>query len=125
MIWVVATNSVVCRIFQYDKHPEKLTIIKKSDPPENRLKKEAFLTSDKPGHYKSSTSNRGAYAPRTDPKAVEIDNFARHTAQGWIDFSTCRQTRKDTVRNNIQKDPQNITGHELLSLLHTNAEFRD
>ena len=146
MIWVIAANAIACRLFQYDKHPDKLTLLKEIDHPENRLKKEDYLTSDKPGHYKSSTSS-GAYSPRTDPKEVEIDNFARQIAneldhgrrtdaykkliiistpqmEGLIRLHMDKHV-KETIRNNIQKDPQHINEHELLSLLQKSAEFPD
>jgi protein required for attachment to host cells len=147
MIWVIAANAVTCRIFEYNKHPEKLTILKEIEHPENRLKKEDYLTSDKPGHYKSSASNRGAYSPRTDPKEVEIDNFARQIAKELdhgrkteaykeliiittphMDGLICQHIDKhvkNTIRNNIQKDPQHVRDHELLSFLHTHTEFPD
>lgn len=147
MIWVVAANAVACRIFQYNKHPEKLTMIKEIDHPENRLKKEEFLTSDKPGHYKSSTTHHGAYSPRTDPKDVEIDSFARQIAKeldhgrktdafkkliiittphmdGLISQHLNKHV-KEAIRNNIQKDPQHINENEILKLLRVDAEFPD
>lgn len=147
MIWVVAANSIACRIYNYNKNPGKLTLVKEIFHPENRLKKEEFLTSDKPGHYKSSSSNRGAYSPRTDPKEVEVDNFARQIAKeidsgrtsgayeklivmttphmdGLI-FRHVDKHVKNMVSNNIQKDPQNFSEHELLNYLHEHAQFPD
>jgi protein required for attachment to host cells len=146
MIWFIAANAIACRIFEYDKHAEKLTLINEINHPENRLKKEEFLTSDKPGHYKSGTS-RGAYEPRTDPKEVEIDNFARQIAtelnqgrnaaaykkliimttpemEGLL-FRHVDKHVKEMIRNTIQKDPQHLKEHELVGFLKVHAEFPD
>src|SRR5690349_10221504 len=81
MIWIVTANSNVCRIYQYDKNPGKLVLIKELNHPENRLKTGDFLTSDRPGHYQTDSGAHGSYSPRTDPKDVEIDNFSREIAQ--------------------------------------------
>lgn len=147
MIWVISANTVACRIYHYDKHPPKLLLIKEIDHPENRLKKEEFLTSDKPGHYKSSSSTRGSYSQKTDPKEVEIDNFARQIAheldqgrkknaynkliivtaprmEGLI-FQHIDKHVKNMVSNNLQKDLQNFSDHEILNYLQTNAEYPD
>ncbi|MES2219047.1 MAG: host attachment protein [Pseudomonadota bacterium] len=145
MIWVVTVNAVKCKIYQYQKSPPKLILLNESSHPENRLRKEEFLTSDKPGHYKSSSSNRGAYSPRTDPKEVELDNFAREIAKqldhGRTDhaydkliiigsphmngllFQHLNKNVKDLVSNEIQKDLQNYTDRELLEFLKTHAQF--
>jgi protein required for attachment to host cells len=146
MIWVVAANAINCRIYHYDK-PAKLTLIKEISHPENRLKKEDFLTSDKPGHFKSGEGNRGAFTPRTDPKDVEIDNFSREIAReleqgrktgayeklivmttphmdGLI-FSHTDKNVKKLVLNNIQKDPQNYSQHDLLKYINEHAQFPD
>jgi protein required for attachment to host cells len=147
MIWVITANAIACRIYNYKKNPAELILIKEIFHPENRLKKEEFLTSDKPGHYKSSSSNRGAFSPRTDPKEVEIDNFARQIAkemdagrktgayeklilmtpphmEGLI-FQHTDKHVKDLVSNNIKKDPQNFSVHELLNCLKEHAQFPD
>ncbi len=147
MIWVISANSVACRIFHYEKTPPKLTLLKEIDHPENRLKKEDFLTSDKPGHYKSSASNRGAYSPKTDPKEVEIDNFARQIAKelnlgrnknaydkliivtdprmNGLIFQHLDKHIKPFVSNNIHKDLQNFSEHEILNFLKVNTQFAD
>jgi protein required for attachment to host cells len=147
MIWVITANAIACRIYDYKKSPAELTLIKEIFHPENRLKKEEFLTSDKPGHYKSSSSNRGAFSPRTDPKEVEIDNFARQIAkemdagrkmnafnkiilvtpphmEGLI-FQHADKHVKDMVINNIKKDPQHFSEKDLLKYLKEYAQFSD
>jgi protein required for attachment to host cells len=145
MIWVITSNAVKCRIFSYVKSPASLKLINQINHPENRLRKEEFLTSDKPGHYKSSSSNRGAYSPRTDPKEVEVDNFARQiakelehgrTTRGFdkliviatphmhgLIFQHLSKNTKELVINDIQKDLQNVSEKELLEFLHKHAQF--
>jgi protein required for attachment to host cells len=147
MIWVVITNAVTCKIYHYQKSPAKLLLIHELNHPENRLRKEEFLTSDKPGHYKSSTSNRGAFSPRTDPKAVEYDNFAREIARlldhGRTDhsydklivigtpqmngllFKHLNKNVQDLVTNEISKDLMKFTERELLEFLKSNTQFVD
>lgn len=80
MTWIITANSNLCRIYQYDKNPEKISLVKEVNHPENKLKKGELLTSERPGHYQTGTSARGAYEPRTDPKQVEVDNFSREIA---------------------------------------------
>lgn len=145
MIWVVTANAIACRIYDYNRKNAELTLIKEFEHPENRLKKEDFLTSDKPGHYKSSSSTRGAYTQRTDPKEVEFSNFAREIAkeldrgrvtgafeklilispahmEGMIAHHMDKHV-KEKVINSIKKDPQNLTEKELLHCLRTEAEY--
>jgi protein required for attachment to host cells len=147
MIWVVTTNAVLCKIYHYQKSPAKLLLLHELSHPENRLRKEEFLTSDKPGHYKSSSSNRGAFSPRTDPKAVENNNFAREIARlldhGRTDhaydklivigsphmngllFQQLNKHVQELVTNEISKDLMRYSDRELLEFLKSNAQFAD
>lgn len=43
MLCVIATNSVACRFFHYEKASAKLSFIKEITHPENRLKKKNIL----------------------------------------------------------------------------------
>lgn len=81
MLWVVTLNTSNCRIYHYQKHLNKLTLIKELNHPESRLKNRD-ITSDRPGHYhKSLKTSRGAYEPASDPKANEVDIFSRDIAK--------------------------------------------
>lgn len=80
MTWIVTANSNLCRIYHFDKNPEKIDLIKEINHPENKLKKREMLTTDRPGHYQTDGSARGAYSPHSDPKAVEVDSFSREIA---------------------------------------------
>lgn len=143
---IINTNSNTCRIYHYDKHPAKLTLLKELSHPENRLKS-GEITSDKPGHYKVDPSARGAYSPHMQAKDVEIDNFSREIAKelnnernkkvydeliviapphmhGLLLHHLNKQV-KELIINNFEKDLINYTDHELLQFLQTHAQFHD
>ncbi len=148
MICVINTNSNTCRIYHYQKHPAQLTLLKEIIHPESKLKKSDYLTSDKPGQYRTDvTSGGGAYSQRTDPKEVEIDAFSREIAKE-IDLGRTKNTfekliliapphmtgclfqhlnkhAKELIINNIQKDLQHLKDHELLNYLKENAQYPD
>ncbi len=146
MIWVVNTNSNMCHIYDYQKNPAQLILLKELNHPENRLKKSDFLTSDKPGHYQSDPSHAGgSFSQRTDPKEVAIDDFAREIARELNHGRTTNAYEslvlitpphmnglllqhldkhvKERVAHTIQKDLQHLTDKELLALLKTNTKF--
>ena len=75
MNWIVTTNTNDCRIYQCDEKQKRLTLMEEINHPQNREKASIHLTTDKPGHYQAG-SVHGAYAPHSDPKAVQIDDFA-------------------------------------------------
>lgn len=142
MIWVVTANSNMCRIYHFDKHPKKITLLKEINHPENKLKKSDYLTSDRPGRYHTDNSAGGAYSPHSDPKEVAIDSFSREIAnelnsgrntnayknlivvadphmQGLL-FKHLDKHVKDLITNEIQKDIMQLTEHELLQFLGKN-----
>lgn len=74
--WVIVANSSHAKIFRLSKFPkiEELTSI---DHPESRLHNQD-LEGRKPGRcFQSGGTTRHAYQPETDPKAVEIQKFAK------------------------------------------------
>ena len=80
MIGILVTDSISCRIYQYQRAHSHLLFLKEINHPEHRLFTRELI-SDKPGHYQSSHSTRGTYAQAMDPKEVMIDAFAREIAQ--------------------------------------------
>lgn len=76
MTWIVAANTNDCRIYHLNEKEKTLTLIKEINHPENKKKASEYLTSDKPGHYHAGAAH-GAYEPHTDPKEVQINDFAR------------------------------------------------
>lgn len=144
LIWVVATDSNTCRIYDYNKKHSRLTLVKEIQHPENKLK-DIDLTSGKPGRYKSSGSAHGAYSQPTDPKEIKIENFSREIAgeldQGrtthayqnliliappHINGLVCNHINKhvkNLVSHNIEKDLLHLADHELLDYLKIHAKY--
>ncbi|EKD54855.1 MAG: hypothetical protein ACD_60C00038G0017 [uncultured bacterium] len=144
MLWVVTTNSNTCRIYQFDKHPAKITLVKEINHPENKLKR-ADLVSDRPGRYKTDVAGQGAYVPHTDPKEVEINYFSKEIADALNHGRTTQQYKKlimiapphmigsvlqhldkhtqDLIVNDIQKDVMHLAQHELLDFLKVHAQY--
>ena len=146
MIWVVNTNTNTCHIYDYQKKPTKLTLLKEIIHPENRLK-DMDLTSSAPGHYKASNSVYGTYSQDTDPKEIKIDNFAREIAReldhgrttnsydkiiiiappqvcGLISQHLDKHV-KELIFKNIHKDLQHLKDQELLDFLKINAAYQE
>lgn len=143
-IWVITTDSNTCRIYQYSKKPTQLTLLKELKHPENKLK-DIDLTSDKPGHYKSSNATHGAYSQPSDPREIKIDNFSREIARelehgrntqayqnliiialphmNGLLFQHLNQHVKDLVAHNIEKDLIHLPNHELLDFLKIHTRF--
>jgi protein required for attachment to host cells len=144
MILVVNANTNDCKIYQYEKHPAQLVLIKEISHPECKLKS-GDLTADREGHYKANQSARGAYSPSTTAKEVEIINFSKEIAQ---DLNQRRNQNElenliliatphmyglllqhlnkhviSLVINHIQKDLLHMKDHELLDFLNKNTKF--
>ena len=77
---VIAANSNHCCIYDYYDKKHQLQLIKEFDHPENKLKDHELLC-DRPGHYQTTHTNRGAFSQTCDPAQVNIDNFARELAR--------------------------------------------
>lgn len=139
MIWVVTSNSNHCCIYHSDKNHSQLTLLKEISHPELKLKTGSTLTSDKPGHYQTSESARGAYSPHMDAKEKEIDRFAREIAEeldkgrgknayehliiimpahmSGLLFKHMNQHVKNLVIKHIQKDVEHSSEKELIALM--------
>lgn len=74
--WLVVANAHQCRIFQYQKAINQLTLLNKFQHEESKLKRNA-LVADGSGSYRSSSAVNAAYSEIADPKYVEKQNFAR------------------------------------------------
>lgn len=148
MTWVVKTNTNQCLIYQYQKKPASLILIKEISHPENRVKTGDYFTADKPGHFQSSSPDaHGSFVQRTDPKEAAIDDFAREIAR---ELNLGRNTQayekliiisaphmnglllkhfdkhvKELITHNIQKDLQHLTDKELLAYLHEHTQFQN
>lgn len=144
MLWIITANSNLCRIYHLEKHPEKITLLKEINHPENKLKKSEYLTSDRPGHYQTDATLHGSYAPHTDPKEVEADNFSReianelnqgrnnHAYQNLIIVMPPHMNGllakhidkhvKDLIKDEILKDVMSLPNHELLGFIHKSMQ---
>lgn len=78
--WITIADTVNCRIYQSNGKPNHLALVKEMTHPQSKLK-DVDLTSDKSGCYKTTATNQTVYSQQTDPKKVEIDNFARSIAE--------------------------------------------
>jgi protein required for attachment to host cells len=137
--WVLVTDSAICRLYDYNRNPEQLVLVKEIKHPENRLK-DTDLTSDRPGHFKSGANNRGSFSQETDPKEVKIEEFARdidkvldhgRVTQAFTKliiiapphmsgllFQHINKHVKELVTHSIKKDIPNLAERELLAFLH-------
>lgn len=78
-IWIVLTNTNVCKIYDHHHNSHQLTLIKELQHPQSKVKGTEILT-DRPGHYKTREATRGTYEPRTDSKEVEVEKFIHEIA---------------------------------------------
>ncbi len=139
MTWIVSANSNLCRIYLFEPHQKKITLLKELSHPENRQKSGDYFTSDKPGHYHSGANARGAYQPHSDPKESSINDFSREIAHELEHARTtneykkliliaephmmglllehCNKHVKELIVNEIHKDIVHYTDHELLTFL--------
>ncbi len=144
--WVVNTDSNTCRIYQYKKGSDQLTLFKEIRHLENKLR-DIDLTSDKPGHYKSSGTTHGAYSQPSDPKEIKIDAFSREIAEeldhgrniqayknliiiasphmSGLLFQHINKHVHDLVTHKIEKDLIHLPDHELLVFLRAHTQYPD
>ena len=144
MIMVANLNSSICKFYFYNKSLSQLTLGKTLEHEQSR-EKNSELSSDKQGHYKSNTSNRGAYSPHLEPKEVEILTFVREISRGLDQFRNnhlfdsliiiapahvsgvlhkhINKNVKDLVSHHISKDLVKISDKDLLKFLKENIVF--
>lgn len=79
MIWVVSLNSSLGHIYTYEPKKHNLTLLKSFENPSANLK-ERDLVSDRPGHYQTMHSAKGAYETANSPHEVELDHFTKTLA---------------------------------------------
>ena len=79
--WIVAANAYHAHIYEATAKgkrliPSSMRLIQTLHHPAS-LKKRQELSSDRPGHYKTRESTRGAYSQHLDVKEKEKINFAK------------------------------------------------
>lgn len=136
--WVLTSNTNTCRIYTYSKKANELAVVKEIQHPENKLR-DMELTSDKPGHYKTSGTARGAFEQRSDPKEIHIADFAREIVEeldrgrnahafgrlivvaephmNGLIGQHMNKNLSDLVTQNIKKDVLQLSGPELSDFL--------
>lgn len=74
--WIIVANSSEGRIFKLVKFPQ-IEEIAGFIHPESHLHNQDLISS-KPGRtFQSTNTNRSAYEPKTSPKELEIEKFAK------------------------------------------------
>jgi protein required for attachment to host cells len=141
MIWITVATSYLCRIYQYQKFPQMLHLIKEMEHPESK-EKESDLVSDVPGHYNTPGFSRGIYQSRSSPKEIVINQFASEVAKELETGRVAHEIKsfvliagpymlglvKHHLNKHVQalmigsvaKDLHLLTEKELLSFLHNN-----
>ncbi|MEN9450731.1 MAG: hypothetical protein RJA83_1349 [Pseudomonadota bacterium] len=76
MIWVISLNSSLGHIYSYEPKNHKLILLESLENPSAKLK-ESDLVSDRPGHYQTMHSAKGAYEAPSSPHEVELDHFTK------------------------------------------------
>ncbi|MFZ0219182.1 MAG: host attachment protein [Candidatus Aquirickettsiella sp.] len=76
MIWVISLNSSLGHIYTYESKDHRLMLLESLENPSAKLK-ESDLVSDRPGHYQTMHSAKGAYEAPTSPHEVELDHFTK------------------------------------------------
>lgn len=74
--WIVVANSAEARVFKLVKFP-KIEEIAAFEHPESHMHNQDLISS-KPGRtFQSTNTNRSAYEPKTMPKQLEVEKFAK------------------------------------------------
>ena len=142
IFWIVIANFEKAYIYSVNGSDMKIELIKSFSHVESKFKK-SDLVSDRPGHYVKGSSNsiRGSYAMTTDPKDLEIDNFAKKICfilekgrvnNNYTDLiivaepSFCGTIKKMSHKNlikiikyNLNKDYANYPKNKLKSIIKT------
>lgn len=79
MIWVISLNSSLAHIYSYAPKNHTLNLLESLENPSAKLK-ESDLVSDRPGHYQTMHSAKGAYEAPSNPHEVELDHFTKTLA---------------------------------------------
>ncbi|MES2998575.1 MAG: host attachment protein [Pseudomonadota bacterium] len=79
MIWIISLNSSLGHIYSYEPKQHTLTLLESLENPNAQLK-DSDLVSDRPGHYQTMHSAKGAYEPASSPHEVELDHFTKNLA---------------------------------------------
>jgi len=144
-MWVVATNTNICKIYNYNKEKKELTLYKEINHPEFKQKTSETITTERVGSHMSQNSTHGAYEPKHDAKEVEFIKFAKEIStelehgrnnnlynqliiislphmNGLLHQKISKHI-KDLVFNNIQKDIMHLNDNEIIDFLKSHALY--
>lgn len=144
MIWAVVIDNIECRFFHFSRNPLSLSLILTIDHPENRLKNQD-LSTDRPGHFATSTTYPNNYTQPKDPKEIKLEEFAREINEK-LNHSRSQQAyhsliiisppkMKGILFNSMNKNVENLITHtftkdlyllkenELLNFIDKNTQF--
>ncbi len=79
MIRIISLNSSLGHIYSYEPKEHKLILLESLENPSAHLKG-IDLISDRPGHYQTMHSAKGAYQAPSSPHDVELDRFTKNLA---------------------------------------------
>lgn len=80
--WLVIFDSVVCRIYDYNKRKQNhIPLIQEIKQPDNKLR-DIDLTADRAGRYHGKGfTNGGTFSQESDPKERNIQRFAQQISK--------------------------------------------
>ncbi|MDF3054880.1 MAG: uncharacterized protein K0Q74_787 [Gammaproteobacteria bacterium] len=141
MYWIILTDASVYRIFTYEKDSQNLSLLEEKFHPESK-EKISDLVTDRPGHYQTPGTTRGAYSEHQDPKKIENAHFSKELAsyleQGRTQnkyegliliappkangllLSYLSKEVKKLIISNLKKDYVYFTQHELIDFITKN-----
>ncbi|MBA4696552.1 MAG: host attachment protein [Legionella sp.] len=119
--WLTTFNSNTCRVYHYSKN--ELDLFKTIEHPENR-QHDTDITADKSGNYKSPVvGTSGTFAQASDPKEIQVDNFAREIANLLESARTAGSLKKlilvapphmmGLVNKHISKQVEHLVLHDI------------
>ncbi len=145
--WIVTADTNACVIYSHIQYSHALTFVQRLSHPENKLR-DIELTSDKPGHYQTGGTARGAYEQETDPKehlidllALEIANVldharTQHQYEQWVLIALPHMNGlikkhlnkhvAECLQQSIEKNTMHMSAEELFEVLsaQTRAQLK-
>lgn len=137
--WVIVADASSCRIYEYHRKPEEISLLKELMHPENQLK-DIDLGHDRLGRYRGNGGGNGTFIPHSDLKKNKIRQFSMEI-RDWLETARKRNLFKRLVvispphmkglfrqffskhlnrmlDLNIDKDIAHMDQHQLLNVIH-------
>jgi protein required for attachment to host cells len=78
--WILIANASEARLFKTEKHPKDMELIDEFHHPESRQKVVNLVTGGIGSYRKASSTPKSSFEEPTNPKQVEVENFAHELA---------------------------------------------